>query len=119
MSRSASDERPAGSRPVASDSAWSKSTCQRIGFSRQVLSVDLTPREFDILALMLQHAGEVITRDDFLDAIWGKDVHVTHRTVDTHISSLRRKLEADPEKPVHFIGVRGVGYRFETNSAKS
>ena len=80
--------------------------------------VELTPKEFDILTLMLRRAGEVISRDEFLDAIWGADVHVTHRTVDTHLSALRRKIEADPDMPAHIVGVRGVGYRFERIPAK-
>jgi two-component system, OmpR family, alkaline phosphatase synthesis response regulator PhoP len=86
--------------------------------SRAGEEVELTPKEFEILALLLRRAGEAITRDEFLDAVWGRDVHVTHRTVDTHMSSLRRKLEDDPDRPAHIIGVRGVGYRFEGTSAK-
>jgi two-component system alkaline phosphatase synthesis response regulator PhoP len=74
--------------------------------------VPLTKTEFDILALLVRRAGEVITRDEFLDQIWGSDVYVTHRTVDTHVASLRRKMEPDPEHPIHVQGVRGVGYRF-------
>ena len=85
---------------------------------RACAPVDLTPKEFEILALLLRRAGEAITRDEFLDEVWGKDVHVTHRTVDTHMSSLRRKLENDPDQPLHIIGVRGVGYRLEPTSAK-
>jgi DNA-binding response OmpR family regulator len=81
--------------------------------------VDLTPREFDLLALLVRRAGEAISRDEFLDAIWGADVHVTHRTVDTHVSALRRKIEPEPESPVYIVGVRGVGYRFEGTFAKS
>jgi DNA-binding response OmpR family regulator len=86
--------------------------------SRAGRVVELTPKEFDILALLVQRSGVVISRDEFLDEIWGKDVHVTHRTVDTHLSSLRRKIEVDPESPSHIVGVRGVGYRFEPTSAK-
>ena len=81
--------------------------------------VELTPKEFEILALLLRRSGEVITRDEFLDAVWGQDVHVTPRTVDTHMASLRRKLEADAEAPQYLVGVRGVGYRFEQTSADS
>ena len=86
--------------------------------SRAGEAVELTPKEFEILALLLRRAGEAITRDEFLDAVWGKDVHVTHRTVDTHVSSLRRKLEDDPDRPVHIVGVRNVGYRFDGTSSK-
>jgi DNA-binding response OmpR family regulator len=82
------------------------------------LAIELTPKEFEILALLLRRAGEVVTRDEFLDAVWGKDVHVTHRTVDTHVSALRRKIESDPEHPCHLIGVRGVGYRLAETLAK-
>jgi two-component system alkaline phosphatase synthesis response regulator PhoP len=81
--------------------------------------VELTPKEFDILVLLVQRAGEVITRDEFLDSVWGEEVHVTPRTVDTHMASLRRKLEADPEAPRFLVGVRGVGYRWEQSLAGS
>ncbi len=76
------------------------------------------PRSSRYWRCCVRRAGEAITRDEFLDEVWGKDVHVTHRTVDTHMSALRRKLEDDPDQPVHIIGVRGVGYRFEGTSAK-
>jgi two-component system alkaline phosphatase synthesis response regulator PhoP len=75
--------------------------------------VDLTPKEFDILALMLRRPGIVISRDEFLDHVWGEDIHVTQRTVDTHVASLRRKIEPRPDAPVYIVGVRGVGYRFD------
>ena len=81
--------------------------------------VELTPKEFEILALLLKRSGEVITRDEFLDSIWGRDVHVTHRTVDTHVAALRRKIEAVPETPSHLVGVRGVGYRLARTFPKS
>jgi DNA-binding response OmpR family regulator len=81
--------------------------------------IALTPKEFDILALLVRRAGDVVTRDEFLDLVWGRDVHVTHRTVDTHVSSLRRKVELDPEQPQHVVSVRSAGYRFERTSTKS
>ena len=79
---------------------------------RHAEEIPLTKTEFDILALLVRRAGEVITRDEFLDQVWGSDVYVTHRTIDTHVASLRRKIEPDPEHPSHVQGVRGVGYRF-------
>jgi len=81
--------------------------------------VDLTPTEFDILALLVRRPGVAISRDEFLDHVWGQNVHVTHRNVDTHLSSLRRKIEADPDAPVFIAGVRGVGYRFDGVFPKS
>jgi len=80
--------------------------------------VDLTPKEYEILALLVTRPGVAISRDEFLNEVWGHDVHVTHRNVDTHLSSLRRKIEVDPDSPVFIVGVRGVGYRFDGISAK-
>ena len=80
--------------------------------------VPLTRTEFEILALLLHRAGEVIPRDEFLDRIWGKDTYVTNRTVDTHMAALRRKLEADPEHPRFIQSVRGVGYRLDETFVK-
>lgn len=81
--------------------------------------VDLTPKEYDLLALLVSRPGVVISRDEFLDNVWGSDVHVTHRNVDTHVSSLRRKIEVDPDAPAFIVGVRGVGYRFDAIPTKS
>jgi DNA-binding response OmpR family regulator len=80
--------------------------------------VDLTPKEYEILALLVTRPGVAISRDEFLNEVWGHDVHVTHRNVDTHLSSLRRKIEVDPDAPLFIVGVRGVGYRFDGISAK-
>jgi two-component system alkaline phosphatase synthesis response regulator PhoP len=81
--------------------------------------VELTPKEYEILALLVSRPGVAITRDEFLDAVWGRDVHVTHRSVDTHVSSLRRKIENDPDAPAFIVGVRGVGYRFDATFDKA
>jgi two-component system alkaline phosphatase synthesis response regulator PhoP len=78
--------------------------------------VELTDKEFQILALMMKRSSDVITRDDFLKTIWGEDVFVTHRTVDIHISALRRKIEDDPEHPSLIVSVRNVGYKFDADS---
>ena len=75
----------------------------------------LTQTEFQILALLVKHAGHVVTRDDFLKHIWGEDVYVTHRTVDTHVAALRRKIEDDVEHPACILSVRNVGYRLHAN----
>lgn len=73
--------------------------------------VALTRSEFRIMELLSLRAGEAITRDEFLDAIWGRGVYLTPRVVDTHIAALRKKLEDDPEDPRLILSVRGVGYR--------
>ena len=75
--------------------------------------VDLTPIEFKLLAAFVQNKRSVLTRQQLLDHVWGRDIFVTDRVVDTHVSNLRRKIEADPENPVFLVSIRGVGYRFE------
>jgi len=75
--------------------------------------LELTPLEFQMLNLFIQRKGEVISRDDFLDKIWGEDnTYVSFRTVDSHIANIRKKIEDDPSNPKHIISVRGVGYKF-------
>ena len=83
------------------------------------IELQLTDTEFQILGLLVRRAGEVITRDEFLKQIWGEDVYVTHRTVDTHVASLRKKIEDDLDRPVFILSVRNVGYRFHENIAES
>jgi two-component system alkaline phosphatase synthesis response regulator PhoP len=75
--------------------------------------VDVTTMEFKLLSLFVRRKGHVLTRGQLLDAIWGSDVHVTDRVVDTHVANLRKKIEADPAHPRHIASVRGIGYRFD------
>ncbi|UCE40582.1 MAG: response regulator transcription factor [Candidatus Aminicenantes bacterium] len=76
-------------------------------------NLELTPLEYHLLKLLIQRKGEVLTRDDFLDSVWGEDnLSVSDRTVDSHIANIRKKLEDDPSDPQHIISVRGVGYKF-------
>jgi two-component system alkaline phosphatase synthesis response regulator PhoP len=74
--------------------------------------IALTRKEFDLLAYLLAHPGEVVTRERLLDEVWGYERFPTTRTVDTHVLRLRRKLEADPDRPVWILTVHGQGYRF-------
>jgi DNA-binding response OmpR family regulator len=71
----------------------------------------LTPLEFGLLKLLIEHRGEVLTRDSILDEAWG-DVIVTDRTINTHVAHLRKKIEKDPANPEYIVGVRGIGYKF-------
>jgi DNA-binding response OmpR family regulator len=71
----------------------------------------LTALEFNLLHLFYQHPNEVLSRDFILDKIWGEEVCVTNRTVDTHMAQLRKKIEDDPGNPKFILGVRGVGYK--------
>jgi len=76
------------------------------------MEVRLTRKEFDLLRYLVEHRGEVVTRDRLLDEVWGYDQYPTTRTVDTHILRLRQKFEKDPEHPVFILTVHGQGYRF-------
>jgi len=74
--------------------------------------VELTPREFDILRLLIQCRGEVVTRDRLLDEVWGFENFPTTRTVDNFIMKLRKKLEDDPADPAHILSIYGEVYKF-------
>ena len=73
--------------------------------------VEMKPKEFDLLAFLASHPGQVFSRDVLLDRVWGYDFVGGTRTVDVHISWLRSKLERDPSKPTLIQTVHGVGYR--------
>ena len=74
--------------------------------------LDLTSREFDLLAFLLTHADRVYTREQLMEAVWGARYFGTARTVDNFVARLRAHLGDDPENPRHIETVRGVGYRF-------
>jgi DNA-binding response OmpR family regulator len=74
--------------------------------------VALTALEFALLHFLVQNRGRVVNRNEVLDSVWGKDVYVDARTVDKHISLLRKKFEDDPQEPKFILGVRGIGYKF-------
>ena len=75
--------------------------------------VDLSALEFKLLTAFVRSRGRVLTREQLLDEAWGRGVVLNDRVVDNHIVGLRRKLEADPAKPRHFLNIRGLGYRFD------
>jgi two-component system response regulator RegX3 len=75
--------------------------------------VDLSRKEFDLLALLMGHAGQVVTREWCIDRLWWDQDLSDTRTLDTHVKRLRRKIEPDPGNPRHLVTVRGVGFRFE------
>jgi len=75
--------------------------------------LDLTHLEFQMMKLFIQKKEQVLSRDYFLDKIWGEDnTYVSFRTVDSHIANIRKKIEDDPSNPKHIISIRGVGYKF-------
>ena len=76
--------------------------------------LDLTPKEFDLLALLVTDAGRVVSRQRIMHEVWDEHYYGSTRTLDMHISSLRKKLGDDPTQPRFISTVRGVGFRFET-----
>jgi DNA-binding response OmpR family regulator len=74
-------------------------------------TLDMSRKEFGVLRLLAARAGEVVTRDELLDEVWGYDQFPTTRTVDNHIALLRSKIEDNPAEPRFLITVRGVGYK--------
>lgn len=74
--------------------------------------VDLRPKEFELLHILIANRGRVMERSTLLDRIWGEDEYIDAGTVDVHIRRLREKVEADPSKPMRILTVRGVGYKF-------
>ncbi len=79
--------------------------------------IDLTPREFELLACLMRHAGKVLSREQLLRDAWGWEYLVETKTVDTHVKRLRDKLEAAGVDPSLVETVRGYGYRFHQGSA--
>jgi DNA-binding response OmpR family regulator len=79
---------------------------------RNEQQVVLTALEFKTLKYFIQNAGRAISRDELLNEVWGYENYPCTRTVDNHILKLRRKLEPDPSRPVHFRTVHGAGYKF-------
>ena len=80
--------------------------------TRNHAPLELSPREFRILKYFAEHLGEVVTRDQLLDHVWGYDSFPLTRTVDTHIAKLRQKIEANPGDPHYIVTVHRAGYKF-------
>jgi two-component system response regulator RegX3 len=75
--------------------------------------VHLRRKEFELLALLIENPGRVLTRDTLIDRVWGTDYVGDTKTLDVHIKRLRTHVERDPSAPTIITTVRGVGYRFE------
>lgn len=74
--------------------------------------IDLSAREYRLLRYLVVKQGNVVTRDELLDEVWGYNSYPTTRTVDNHIARLRQKIEANIDEPQHILTVHGVGYKF-------
>jgi DNA-binding response OmpR family regulator len=97
--------------------------CYRLDLSARRLTrkgkeIELSPKEFDLLAFFVEKQGRALTRDEILNAVWGYDCIVTPRSIDRFVTTLRDKIEPDPSKPVFIHTIRQIGYRFEPTESK-
>lgn len=105
--------------------AWYRASARKLRFSGNEIDFGsfharawdgtehaLTQKEAMILKALAEQQGEIVTREDILDRVWGYEVFPSTRTIDNFIVRLRRRFERNPEMPEHFHTVRGVGYRF-------
>jgi two-component system alkaline phosphatase synthesis response regulator PhoP len=74
--------------------------------------VEISPKEIKLLRFLMERPGRVFSRDQLIDAVWGDETFVEHRTVDVHISRLRSAIEKDNDHPKYILTVRSLGYKF-------
>jgi two-component system response regulator RegX3 len=74
--------------------------------------IDLPPKEFALLELLLSRKGRLLTRDFLIDEVWGADYYGDTKTLDVHVKRIRQKIEEEPHRPTHLVTVRGLGYKF-------
>jgi DNA-binding response OmpR family regulator len=84
------------------------------GVTRDGKTLDLTLKEFELLRMLLEAAGRVVSRTDLIDEVWDPNWYGSTKTLDVHVSSLRKKLGDDPATPRYIHTVRGVGFRFSS-----
>jgi DNA-binding response OmpR family regulator len=88
----------------------------RAELKRSGQRVEITAQELRLLAAFVRNSGRVLSRDQLIEAAWGRGIAITERAVDSHVFNLRKKIEPIPAQPKFLLGVRGVGYRFENEN---
>jgi two-component system OmpR family response regulator len=120
LARRGRTERPAGNggspEPASRDAAYRFGSCE-VNFdtweaTARGTPIRLTNLEMKLLRYLVEHEGVVVSRDELLKNVWGMTRAPATRTVDTFMLNLRKYFEENPSKPVHFLSVRGTGYRF-------
>ena len=86
---------------------------RRAEVRKQGALVDCSAKEFQLLKHFIHHRGEVLSRTEILNTVWGYDTAPTTRTVDVHVARLRQKIEPTPRTPMHLLTVHNMGYRFD------
>jgi len=116
LRRRSSDD-PALALPISDDDVVSVGDValdhQRHEVTIRGTDVRLPLKEFELLALLLENAGRVLTRDVLIDRVWGSDYVGDTKTLDVHIKRLRSKVEQDPAAPTRIVTIRGLGYKYE------
>ena len=79
--------------------------------------MSLPLKEFELLGMLLENAGRVLTRETLIDRVWGSDYVGDTKTLDVHIKRLRAKVEAEPSNPTRIVTIRGLGYKYERPKA--
>ena len=82
-------------------------------FFKNKKPLSLSAKEAELLRLLINHRGQILSREKILQQVWHEQPHITPRTVDVHVAWLRQKIEDNPESPRHIVTSRGEGYRFE------
>ena len=91
---------------------------QKMEVLRAGKPVALTPQEFKLLKYFSQNQDRVLSRDQLLSDVWGYNSYPSTRTVDSHVLTLRQKLEREPANPVHFVTVHNAGYKFTLGASR-
>lgn len=102
---------PAGERPACFDLGSARIDRRTLTATVNGRTAELTARELKLAEFLAAHAGEVLSRDALLNAVWGADYFGTTRTLDQHILQLRKKIEIDPNEPRTIVTAHGIGYR--------
>lgn len=123
LSRRAREERPAEPTDAAEAAAVRFGSAE-VNFdtweaTSRGTPVKLTTLEMKLLKYLVQHEGKVVTREELLTKVWGMNRPPATRTVDTFMLNLRKTFETDPSRPVHFLSVRGTGYKFVSGPRES
>jgi two-component system response regulator RegX3 len=110
-----SDAAHPDSRPIL-ESGGIRIDPDRHQVSVREVDVHLRRKEFELLSLLIENSGRVLTRDVLIDRIWGSDYYGDTKTLDVHIKRLRNHVEVDPSSPILITTIRGVGYRFNAST---
>ena len=98
---------------------WTLDTGARELRDKSGIQVELSPKEYDLLAYLVSKAGRALSRDEIMNSVWGFDSRVTSRSIDRFVRVLRKKIEPNPSKPSFIHTVREFGYRFDADSTAS